>query len=360
MKSGWTPDRPTIHIDSERDRIDLQSSKIQFQLLMPRLSNGIIPWLNQFGTLYYGTVQQDIYCTNVLNLKVGSIRHLINAEQLERDRNGLPLSQLKETDYLKFYKIQSTAFFMHMMRTALVEAWHWPAMLSWRNNSLVWENGNSRCVATGVTRRDPWQHQTFLYFQPAGVDYNPLDNHNRTAIADDCHLHEVLNLNYQFEFHQPVECNIGMSLDNGDIYLNWIHNGIEDYDNNHLREEAAWSNFLDWRSTHPQRPHMTVITNTPELITDPEHAWTVSVINDTQTDDSLSLLAFREHNRPSSRTDHTLWYRGTDPIDLGDLLFWMDMKHSAFIDINRQFMLYRKHPEFVSCDISVSALPGNK
>ena len=50
-KHGWSKQKPTVFLDGERDRIDLQSGKIRANIFFPTLAQGIVPFINQFGKL---------------------------------------------------------------------------------------------------------------------------------------------------------------------------------------------------------------------------------------------------------------------------------------------------------------------
>jgi hypothetical protein len=351
MKIGWTPARPTVFIDGERDRIEMQSSKIKLYLLMPELSNGIVPWLNQFGTWFYGHYSdRDQYCIRSNCLLDQSVEHLVGAAELKYD-NGT-LHDLMDIDYNWYYDIKSTCFYMQMMRKSLNETWRWPTLLMWKNDrGIIWENGNSRCAANGILHDRPWEHQKFLYFQPHGVDVNPLST-DCIAIHSDEQLHNLLNLEYKFEFHQPILCSIGIHFQDGTPNFKWIHDGDE---LGNLDDETVkiWNNFLEWQQNYSNRPSITVVTKTPELITDRHNAWRITIVDDSVPTGKLHLSALREHNARTIGTSHVLWYTGDAGIDLGDLLFWVDMNHSLYVDIKQQFVLYRHARDFISRDVSV-------
>jgi hypothetical protein len=322
---------------------------------MPQLSNGIVPWLSQYGTLFHGIMQRDLYCSRSQNLRNRYIQNLINVEALNYTEGSL--EELKAVDYRRFFSIQSTAFFMYMMRKSLIETWQWPSIISYTDDELSWKTGNSRCAANGITKKEPWKHQTFLYFQPHGVNRHPLDYHNRTVVSSDQQLHELLNLKYQFEFHQPMECSLSIQMVDGGINLLYLHNDTQHtIDLQREIEIEIWNAFLEWQRTYSHKPKICVVTQKPDLISDHHGVWDIEIKTPESDSESLHLLANREHNNNSSTASHTLWYRGNSHIDLSDLLFWLDMKHSVYQDINSEFLLYRKDQQFVTRDIAVSSL----
>jgi hypothetical protein len=99
-KHGWSKQKPTVYINGERDRIELQSGKIRANILFPSLAQGIVPFINQFGRLWIGTLTQsffekkfhyerNLFVTNLESLKdVTSDQYILQKEK--NIINGLP------------------------------------------------------------------------------------------------------------------------------------------------------------------------------------------------------------------------------------------------------------------------------
>lgn len=357
MKNGWTKERPTVFIEGERDRIDMQSSKIKLTLSIPKLSNGIMPWLNDYGNLYYGRFRPELYDPRAHALRSLSNRILSHASMLDYEGDWL---ELAKEDYKRFYSIKSTAFYMYMSRKALNEVWRWPSFANTystenETDGIHWENGNSRCCANAVTKKEPWQHQWLLFWQEKNKEHiNPLCDGGQLIETDE-QLHKILNLDHEFAFHQPVRCELGVGLEGNKVDFKWMHDGTEQVQVDTTDPvKQIWRNYINWQRKQPGRPRIRIFAAKPKLIIDPWKIWDTEINLLENLDDSLDLICYREHNNKTTDIEHTLWYRGDDLLDLGDFQFWLDLKHSVYKDRDRRFILYRADENYVDREIAVA------
>ena len=95
-KHGWSKQKPTVFLDGERDRIDLQSGKIRANIFFPKLAQGIVPFINQFGKLWIGTMIQSYFIERFKSERKTLINNLKVLNGLKSDQYILQ----READYL--------------------------------------------------------------------------------------------------------------------------------------------------------------------------------------------------------------------------------------------------------------------
>ena len=68
----------------------------------------------------------------------------------------------------------------------------------------------------------------------------------------------------------------------------------------------------------------------------------------------LERFANEEHRNPKETVDHVLYVVDPRPIELGELLVWMDMEHNTYIESTWKFLLYRKADCYKNTFVDVS------
>ena len=115
----------------------------------------------------------------------------------------------------------------------------------------------------------------------------------------------------------------------------------------------VWDSYSEWRSQYPTKPKIKIYTNWPEQIHNHFDAWDVVEIESSQhiideiqgfggRSGRLERFANEEHKNPKETVDHVLYIIEPRPIELGDLLVWMDTENNAYIESDWKFLLYRK------------------
>ena len=68
----------------------------------------------------------------------------------------------------------------------------------------------------------------------------------------------------------------------------------------------------------------------------------------------LERFATEEHKNPKETVDYVLYVVNPRPIELGDLLIWMDMEHNVYIESEWKFLLYRKADTYKNTFVDAS------
>ena len=113
------------------------------------------------------------------------------------------------------------------------------------------------------------------------------------------------------------------------------------------------------------KPKIKIYTNWPKQIRNYRGIWDIVEIVPSQVviDDiqgfggrvgRLESWATDEYNNPRETVDHVLYVIDPRPIELGDLLMWMDTEHSTYIESSWKFLLYRKSEVYKNTYIDTS------
>ena len=357
MKPGWNRKGPTVHLDSTRDRINLRSSKIHLQLEIPSLAKGITDFLRPFGTLYHGQLQPYLFQKHYQLLRSELFVMLQTCPNQQYDHDW---TQLKKDDFAKFQRLKTAAFWLYMMRTSQNQQWRWPAVGQGGGGQVDLMNGRSRLVATGLTKRSPWKHLDFLIWVSKTRDIADIMQDPR-PIECDQDLHDVLALQYDDqEYHQSEECHMGIEWNQGKINLAFFNNAFDpDFTD---QTQKIWYNHAAWRQRYGSRPPLQIYTNWPAQIRDSVDFWKWQVLGPSQKfiDNLLPgkpgsiHWAMSNHVHGNVEHDHVMWIVKDEPIDLSDLVCWMDLEHTAFVDSEFCFALYRRDLEYNSVTVDIT------
>ena len=102
-----------------------------------------------------------------------------------------------------------------------------------------------------------------------------------------------------------------------------------------------------------------------ELITNTNDAWDIKIVGDvnkiTQLTKMYSPAKLENytrdlHSNPSSN-NHTLFIVEPRVIDVADLLCWVNLKHTTFIDEDWSFALHRNDTVYSNTFINLSYIP---
>ena len=340
---GWSKQRPTVYIDGERDRIDLQSGKIKCSFNFPNLAHGIMPFINQFGKLWSGTLTQSFFESRFRHERSVLVKNL---KSLSGTSSQYILQ--KETDYDHWFDWKSSAFYMWMCRVSQKESWQWPVL---SHEPRRWTSGTSRLVATGMTKFAPHEHLPILHFCKNVPDIKYLNI--QAEIQSDKMLHDLFRVEFDdTQSTQEVLANWNLSLEsNNTINMAYINNGTGHED---ITAETIqiWDNYVQWRDLY-NFPKIKIYTNWPEKIRNYFKVWDIveivasqDILNEIQgfggRTGRLERWAIEEHRQSKEIADHVLYVIDPRPIELSDLLIWMDTEHNTYIESNWKFLLYRK------------------
>ena len=333
--SNQIPDPLTEFVASGRSRLEIRSGQIKLVLELPLLKQGIIPFLNQYVQLYYGKFHRDIVVKKFLSTRSEVIKLL----------QTLPLcSSLdwQSFDVENYKPYQSVAFRMYMCRIAQTQNWSFPAVCQNGN----WDSGMSRCFASGMCSEQPWLKLYGLEIINKNQSSKFLED--PVLIDSDCKLHNILNLKFD---NNSIDATISLKLIGEQIVFQYL---INDFNNgNNPNCWNLWDQFASWRQQYPTKPKIKIYTNWPKQIYNQFDAWDVVEVMSSQhiideirgfggRTGRLERFATEEHNNPKEPVEYVLYVIDPRPIELGDLLVWMDMEHNAYIESEWKFLLYKK------------------
>lgn len=358
MKPGWNRKGPTVHVESTRDRINLRASKIHLQLEIPSLAKGIVDFLQPFGNLYHGHLLPDVFDQHYQLLRAELFHTLQDCVSMPQDHDWV---KLKTADFDTFHRLKTAAFWLDMMRTSQNNAWRWPAVAKVSAGRMDFVNGRSRLLASGMTKREPANHLEFLIWVPKTCSIDHVLQTPR-LLAGDQDLHAVLGLQYDDqEYDQPQECHMGIEWNNGQIVLAFFNNAFDaDFTE---RSQQIWYDHVAWRQRYGARPELKIFTNWPDRIRDSARLWQWQVIGSSQAfmDNLLPgkpgsiHWAMHNHVHGHCEHDHVLWITTEQTVDVSDLVCWMDLKHTTFVDSQFGFALYRRDALYNNMTVDITA-----
>jgi len=318
---------------------DFQSGKINFiaQTVIPPV-NDILLYLNQYAVLYHGHFHKRVFCQRFQQVRQEIIQLLVD----------LPLIKSQEwvqSNLENIGKYQTVAFIMYMCRLAQKIKWDFPVIANYGS----WVNGGSRVFATGMTKIDPWDYVEGLELVKIGSNSQLLDN--PVQIQSDEMLHKVFGLDFIFDKAALSEFSFITELQDNKLYLRNFKNSFDNFNN--PGQYYIWDQYMVWRSQYPTNPKIKIYTNWPDQIHNYFKVWDIVEIVSSQhiIDDiqgfgnrpgRLENMAREEYRNPRETVDHVLYVVDPRPIELGELLIWVDFEHNLYIESNWKFLLYRK------------------
>lgn len=353
MNTGWSIEHPTVFVEGERDRITARSGKIEYDIEFTNLKSGLTQFISQFGNLYYGKFS-PAHFTNIFNYNRREfLKHLTNALNL--------------TDWNE-HALFSSAFYMFMCRICQKESWVWPALCSrLADSSIKQTSGISRLVATGICKNNPWDHYNVLFLE--SKNNNIADTLTDFVSVDtDKKLHQILNLEFANDFFQVSQTKIGLTVDCN-------NNLIFDYINNHTfhdivtaETQQLWADLCSWHLQYGPKPKLKIYTNWPALVTNQFDFWDIEIAGDVNgVKRNISLPAHLENQIrwrhdffPFESNQHVLFIVEPRPIDVTELLCWVNLKNTTFISSDWSFLLYRTDKQYSNTFVDLSYIPSNK
>lgn len=349
MKTGWSLDNPTVFIDGERDRITAQSGKIEYDIIFNSLKKGLVPFISQYGNLYHGKFSPQ-YFISVFNYNRKNF--------LKNLGNALNLTNWDE------YSLFSSAFYMYMCRVCQKESWIWPALCSRMSDSDIKQtSGISRIVATGICKPHPWNEYRVLFLEKK--DKNPQNILNEfELISSDQQLHQVLNLRFESSFFQVTEAKIGIDVDhNNDAVLSYINNKTF-HETVTEETKTIWNDLVVWIKKYSSRPKIKIYTDWPELVTNQHDFWNLEIAGPSEP---IYKSMFKPghiersirdlHNSQPDNNCHVMHIIKPRPINITELLCWLNLRHTTYIDTDYEFIVYRPDKDYSTTFINLSTIP---
>jgi hypothetical protein len=326
------------------DHITYRNSNILCTIRASELNQGLVKYLSRFGSLYFGNLRPQYFRDRYFKVRSDHVNQLINIQ--------------KTTDSAL---LQSIRFNLHMIRQAQSEVWRLPGLLTETDQDLHWGCGNSRVFASGMCHNNAHQQVKFLILQknqtkPESYLENP------TLISTDDELHTVLNISTQKSEIPMIELHINIlnESDHARIVLSSIND--QDLDNHQLVGKEYLDNFIEWQQLNGSKPRLHIYTDWPEKITNNFNAWDINFAGPAMlykekihTYGSLELFLYNRNNT-STVDEHELFVLSPRPIEVAELLFWLNNKNTVFVESTLDFALLKKQSTYLATRINISAV----
>ena len=357
MPNSESIKRYPIPYSASKYGFGVKAGKIACLIEFPILKKGIMGLINDYGCLYYGTMPKNYFLyQHFLQKKHTFIRELNNI-----------LVHYSDTHSDLIFK-KDMAFWLELCREIKKTKWRWPALMNrCPDGSIEIRAGSSRGLATILTTPEPWKHLPVLFYEKSSFNSNEvLENYTKIETDDD--LHSVLGcINDPDAWDPEVQLILNFNKFSNIIWptLDAINGGAPDTNEFGLRRSTIYfDNFLAWKQRYPDKQTLHVYTDWPELISNINQVWNIihagpsrPIIDDMNGFGGrvgrLENICTIMHNDPEYTKDFTLYVVKPIKIEIGDLLVWMELDYTTYIEKDWNFLLYRKDRNykntFVNC-----------
>jgi len=296
----------------------------------------IIEFIRQTGNVWYGPLKKHIFTYRFQTLLTDMLISLAEADDIVKKKS---------------YKIAHIDFTLNLVDQAIsINAWNWPTVIYNLNN---WEYGNTRLLATGLTKSYPWLHYNMLAIgQKTLPDFiiEPME------IANSSDFNNALGI-FNWKIPTSIQPVIFMEVKENKL-LNIAFREIDHYDKNVTGPEPAhFADYYKWYKISYPCPRIGIYTNWPNHIIDTQKFWNFEILGASPWVDSARpamLDNYSQNTKFSSGIDHVLYVNDPMIIDLSQLLFWMDLKHNQYADTQWRFSLSRQSDFIKTKFISVT------
>lgn len=330
--------------------LSIRSGQVVGNYYFGSMTRSVIDCLRAFDRqLYFGHMHRDVFLYgHYLHAKESLILEMMDLDAQSEDR------------------IRNLGFCMYMSRVAQRQQWKYPALLNRDPAGRISQiTGSTRAFASMLVHERPWEHYPILLAEHPDFDPNDLLK-DPLLVDSDLMLHEIFGLDPQATtWDAPVEINLMIEKSPGGLWcrLDYVGNGTY-HDHNPEQGQALLDEYQKWRMKYPSPIPLAVYTDWPDLLINRQHIWDVEIVGSSKgmlMDDrpaTVERSVRSYHQSPTHPHDHVLWIVAPRPIDLGDLLFWMDDSHSTYISNDWQFIMWRRQQEYQNTFINVSR-PGD-
>jgi len=313
-----------------------QQGAIELQFSMPHIKKDLVKFITQNSKLYFGNLHKSVFDNKFQQLKQQFFQN-----------------QLTQVDSILTDTVQPASFNLYMTQLALTQQWRWPAMVTELDQGLHFSAGNSRLLASGISKINPHDCLKFLVLQKTTTPADCFLN-NPIEITNDQLLHQVLGLNYtQNVCDSELVFGVEQILDQNHIkfMLTTMYDGNKDYHYYAGAEHLA--KYHGWLWKYGKRPRLKIYTNWPSMISDSSRQWNINFSGPsthTKTDNfklgHLESFLINGANNTISQKEHGLYITSPRPIDIANLLCWVDLDYNCWIDQNLDFVLFRNDVQY--------------
>jgi len=302
-----------------KDSLVTRHGSIVSNVEFPYFNNSLVDFINQFGSLYYGTLYKRIFLEKFSSEKTYFLNMLINA-----------------TEVKELY--QPLWFKQHLLRQRITDVWRWPCLINEITNNLYWNNGHGRFFAEGMTQPTPWDKLNVLLLQDKESAPDKFLSSSQTIESDE-DLHNIINIEYPGNQAFPPSINISLKHKNNCLLLESL------YDGNRSHNTDAGKNYLEdfinWKSKYGSHPRLWIYTDWPEQVQDSSNYWEIIHAGPAAGNTLKEAFIYNYHNSPAHGNDHVLYVYNPRSIDVSDLLCWVGLAFSSYISTNWDFALVR-------------------
>ena len=281
--------------------VEVTSGNLKLITHMPKAVSGVVPFINQFTRLWIGNVQPDIFKITFNNLKLQVLPWLADLATIEDDFN-LRIGHKLE-----------------LCHTALESNWNSPATATIEKDDIFWESGQSRFLAGGLCWSEPWDKHQLLAFAADKSIVEPCMS-DPVEITSDVELEGYLGPN----FSNTITTRFDI-VDNRISFRLSSAARTQNKKENTEKLAARVETLRQWIKQYPRGTRLDVYTTNPGLIVDSVGYWDINYIDNVQeTNEHTHAFYLYQHNQP---------------LDLSELLFWMDTDYTEFSDSNNNYTL---------------------
>jgi hypothetical protein len=273
---------------------------------------GMVDFINQHGQLWVGFLNKDDFTKKF--------------SQLHQNF----LYNLKYLDRIEIEKHDSIKFQYNLIRNSVTQQWWSPVFL---NNLDNWTTGNSRLLATGITKHNPWQHLKILLISKS----MPTELELLTEINTDQELkqHFIQPAGYQvlLGFSKNTQEELQPAIFRKDLYEK----------NKTIKTTNFFEDYVAWRKIY-KNPTLKIHTNWPELIKDSQNIWNIEHVGPSLRSDILSKAYVEKFSRQfyeDKVTEHRLIVNDPVKLDVSNFLYFADLTHTNYIDNDWKFLFFR-------------------
>lgn len=321
-----------------------QQGTINLQVNLPHVNRDLVKFITQTHKLVYGNLHEKLFDKKFQELKTNFLQN-----------------QLTDINSTKIDLVQPASFNLHMIRVALNQQWRWPAVATELANGLHFSAGNSRILASGISKNNPCESLKFLILQNSDSALDKFLS-NPVEITNDQVLHELLGLTYNTDVcDYEITLGVEQIVDGGAIKytLTTLYDGNTEH--HFYAGTESLAKYHAWIGKYSSTPKIKVYTNWPELIVDTSTQWNIELAGPSQqVKNELFKLGHVENflrNHPDNfvkNNEHGLFVFAPRRIDIGELLCWVDLEYNAWIDQDINFALYRDASEYSTRLIRIS------
>lgn len=308
------------------DLVYLGSKDLECVFSLPNTDCGVVDFIKNFGSLYIGNMQSNLFKTTFLNLKLKILPWFANLHNIQDNDN---------------YRIGHKIDLCHQ---ALESHWRSPCTATILKEDMQWESGLSRILAGGMCWENPWNQHKLLILSPSIQHITGYLDH-AIEITSDSELVEALGSSGIAKINTSLYLDVNKQL--------FFRLGSVQKKVGHREYMQDLSSRVDvvrhWVTKYPIKSKLNLYTDRPDLVKDSIGFWDIQhkgpgyVFSPKSSIDSHLWQQANLFDSQTTDDTHELFVQNlTHTIDAAELLVWMDMSYSSYYTKDWNFVLQRK------------------